>query len=59
MISKTSKITPGDLEECWGYAHEDEKCVHNVGWNWDYTDGQNWFDAGEGLGVRCTGMQLH
>ena len=53
MISWTS-----ELGQCLGFAYttEDEKCVHNVGWNWLYGDGVNWIDAGEGLGVRCTGM---
>ena len=53
MIGSTSGIG-----QCTGYAgtFEDEKCVHNVGWNWLYHDGQNWVEAGEGLGVRCTGM---
>ena len=53
MISETSHVG-----QCSGdaYTTEDEKCVHNVGWNWLYGDGQNWFEAGEGLGVRCTGM---
>ena len=47
-----------ELGQCAGYAGtaEDEKCVHNVGWNWLYWDSQNWIQAGEGLGVRCTGM---
>ena len=56
MISLNSVIG-----QCSGYAYiaEDEKCVHNVGWNWLYvTDqGWDWIEAGEGLGVRCiTGM---
>ena len=61
MISYTSS-----LGYCIGYRKTlglgvsyygiDEKCVHNVGWNWLYWGGQNWFDAGEGLGVRCRGM---
>ena len=47
-----------ELGQCagFGYTAEDEKCVHNVGWNWLYSDGQAWQEAGEGLGVRCTGM---
>ena len=54
MVGYTSKFGL-----CAGFAvtTEDEKCVHNVGWNWLYADGQGgWFEAGEGLGVRCTGM---
>ena len=53
MIGWTS-----DLGQCLGFAltEEDEKCVHNVGWNWLYGTDQGWFEAGEGLGVRCTGM---
>ena len=55
MISQTSHAG-----QCIGFAAttENEKCVHNVGWNWLYTDDQaQWIEAGEGLGVRCTGMQ--
>ena len=55
MIGYTSK-----LGQCTGHAYtnEDEKCVHNVGWNWLYNDYNvnAWVEAGEGLGVRCTGM---
>ena len=48
-----------ELGQCSGYAYtaEDEKCVHNVGWNWLYSNlGKAWIETGEGLGVRCTGM---
>ena len=49
------------LGQCFGSAltKEDEKCVHNVGWNWFYSNlakAKAWIEAGEGLGVRCTGM---
>ena len=52
-IGKTSKFG-----QCKSYAKttKNEKCVHNVGWNWLYHDDQTWVEAGEVLGVRCTGM---
>ena len=39
-------------------ADIDEKCVHYVGWDWKYHDWEDWAwkVAGEGLGVKCTGM---
>ena len=51
-----------DLGECLGYVGSIsgilEKCVHNVGWNWEYVDEYSnaWMEAGEGLGIRCIGM---
>ena len=57
MISETSHIG-----QCTGLASTiygiDEICVHNVGWNWEYVDYDvgAWNEAGQGLGVRCTGM---
>ena len=53
MISETS-----NLGTCYGgvgtIADINEKCVHNVGWDWEYADGDAWTLAGEGLGVKCT-----
>ena len=57
-------ISSASVGQCTGLAYtaEDEKCVHIMGedfwlyWNWLYSDGQNFIEAGEGLGVRCTGM---
>ena len=48
-----------DLGECIGFAggNKDVECPQNVGWNWIYYDGQAWVEAGEGLGVKCRGMQ--
>ena len=47
--------------QCIGYArakpNSTEECIENVGWNWEYWDygnhGNNWFEAKEGLGVKC------
>ena len=44
------------LGQCQGFAYtaEDVQCPQNVGWNWFYTDGQGWIEAGEDFGVKCT-----
>ena len=39
-------------------ADIDEKCVHNVGWDWEYADGDEWILAGEGFGIKCTSMYI-
>ena len=53
MIGPTSV-----LGQCQGFAYntEDVQCPQNAEWNWFYTDGQAWVEAGEGLGVKCRGM---
>ena len=43
--------------KCAGYAssnYNTNKCVHDIGFDWTYTDGTGgWPDAGEGLSVKC------
>ena len=52
-------IGTSKLGTCGGVAYngQDETCVHNVGWNWKYSNviTKGWIEAGEGLGVKCKG----
>ena len=45
------------LGQCsgWAYTSEQDICVHDIGWDWKYSD-NGWQAAGEGLGTRCTGI---
>ena len=42
--------------KCQGFAssnYNTDKCVHDIGFDWTYSDPPNWPDAGEGLAVKC------
>ena len=42
--------------KCRGSANSKlntDKCVHDIGFDWNYGNGTHWLDAGEGLAVKC------
>ena len=42
--------------KCSGLASSNfntDKCVHDIGFDWKYSDGSVWSDAEEGLAVKC------